>query len=150
MPPYSRQDCHLSYSSPRTEFYVKQHKVKGFPPITRTGSDMVRDMVEIHLYGDLRRHGEQPRTDRPTVVRVPLDGTLTVAQVLQQIGIAPQEVGQVFLNHKLLNSKSTMAPWLGYQAADERIPASSGYLEAVVLSGDRLGLFPVRMAMLVV
>jgi hypothetical protein len=107
-------------------------------------------MVEIHLYGDLRRYGEQPRTDRPTVIRLPINGTLTVAQVLRQVGIAPQEVGQVFLNHELLNTRFTMAPWLGYQTADERIPASGDYLETPVRSGDRLGLFPIKMTMLVV
>jgi hypothetical protein len=107
-------------------------------------------VIEIHLYGDLRRYGEQPRTDRPTVIHLPVGGTPTVAQVLRQIGIAPQEVGQIFLNHKLLNTGFSMAPWLGYLNADERIPASGGYLEASVRSGDRLGLFPVIMTMLVI
>jgi hypothetical protein len=107
-------------------------------------------MIEIHLYGDLRRHGEQPSVDRPTVIHLPVDGTATVAQVLQQVGIASEEVGQIFLNHKLLNTGFAMAPWLGYLNAAERIPAGGDYLRASVRSGDRLGLFPIRMTMLVV
>jgi len=107
-------------------------------------------MIEIHLYGNLRRHAEQPRAGRPSVVHLSSEDTPTLAQVLQQVGIAPGEVGHVFLNGRLLNTRSTMAPWLGYQTERERLPASSAYLETPVHSGDRLGLFPAQMAILVI
>ena len=107
-------------------------------------------MIEIHLYGSLRRYGEQPRADRPSVLRLSIEGTPTVAQVLQQVGIAPTEVGHVFLNGRLLNTGSTMAPWLGYQTAQARLPTSGDYLETPMHSGDRLGLFPADVPILVI
>ena len=76
--------------------------------------------------------------------------TGTIAQVLQQAGIAPQEVSQVFLNGKLLNTGSKMTLWLGYPTERERFPASGTYLETPIRSGDRLGLFPAKMSLLVV
>jgi len=106
--------------------------------------------VQIHLYGNLRHYGDQPRPDRPSVLHLSIAGRLTVAQALQQTGISPEQVGQVFLNGKLLNTRFTMAPWLGYPTEQERLPASGDYLETHVQSGDRLGLFPPNMAILVV
>ncbi len=108
------------------------------------------EMVRVHLYGDLRRYGNQPRADRDTIVTLPVPDRSTIAQVLAEIGIAPQEVAQIFLNNELLKPGSSMAPWLGYQTAEERLPASGAHLETSIRSGDRLGLFPRRMAMLVV
>lgn len=106
--------------------------------------------LQIHLYGNLRCYGDQPRPDRPSVLHLPIAGGLSVAQVLQRTGIPPEQVGQVFLNGKLLNTRSTMAPWLGYPTEQERLPASGDYLETRVANGDRLGLFPPNMTILVV
>jgi hypothetical protein len=83
-------------------------------------------------------------------VQLPLDNGETVGSVLREIGIDPAEVGQVFLNHRLLDTRCSMGFWLGYQSAKERIPARGTYLDAPVRSGDRLGIFPAKMAMLVV
>lgn len=107
-------------------------------------------MVEIHLYGELRRHSDQPRGDRESVVALPVTGVPTVGQVLAEVGIKPEEVAQIFLNGRLLKAGSSMAPWLGYQTARDRLPESGRHLDTPVRSGDRLGLFPPRMAMLVV
>ena len=107
-------------------------------------------MIKVHLYGDLRRHGDQPRADRDTIVTLPASDDSTVAKVLAEVGIDPEQVAQIFLNSQLLKAGSSMAPWLGYQTAVERLPASRSHLETVIRSGDRLGLFPGRMAMLVV
>ncbi len=107
-------------------------------------------VVEIHLYGPLRRYGEQPHADRPTVIHLPIEGTPDIGQVLEQAGIAPEEVSQVFLNGKLLNTSSKMASWLGYPTERERLPASGTYLETPIRSGDRLGLFPSSMSLLVI
>ena len=107
-------------------------------------------MIRVHLYGDLRRHSDQPRADRDTIVTLPASDDSTVAKVLAEVGIDPEQVAQIFLNGQLLKAGSSMAPWLGYQTAVERLPASRSHLETVIRSGDRLGLFPGRMAMLVV
>ncbi len=107
-------------------------------------------MIRVHLYGDLRRYGDQPRANRDTVVTLPASDESTVAEVLAAIGIEQDEVAQIFLNGQLLKAGSSMAPWLGYQTAVARMPANRSHLETVIRSGDRLGLFPGRMAMLVV
>ncbi len=106
-------------------------------------------MIRIHLYGDLRRYCEQSRPDRDSIINLPTDGDTTVAQVLQRAGIPPAEVAQIFLNGRLLQTTNSMAPWLGYQTAQEG-PLQHAKWDTPVRSGDRLGLFPGRMAMLVV
>lgn len=107
-------------------------------------------MVRVHLYGDLRRYGDQPLANDDTIAQVPVSDNATVGQVLAEIGLDPGEIAHIFLNNKLLKAGSSMAPWLGYQTAQERIPPGGLALDARVHSGDRLGLFPLRMAMLVV
>ncbi len=107
-------------------------------------------MIELHLYGDLRRHAPQKTTAGQSVIRLPIGNGETVGHVLRKAGIDPTEVGQIFLNGKLLNTRCSMAFWLSYQSAQERIPAGGSYLDAPVHSGDRLGVFPRKMAMLVV
>ncbi|HID61868.1 MAG TPA: hypothetical protein EYP49_03870, partial [Anaerolineae bacterium] len=89
-------------------------------------------MIEVHLYGDLRRYVEETSTGSKSVVQLPTDNQETVGSVLAQIGIDPAEVGQIFLNHRLLNTRSLMAFWLGYQSAKERIPIRGSYLDALV------------------
>ncbi len=107
-------------------------------------------MIEVHLYGDLRRYAEETSTGNKAVVQLVTDSHETIGSVLRQIGIDPAEVGHIFLNHQLLDTCCSMAPWLGYQSAEERIPAGESYLDAPVRPGDRLGIFPRKMAMLVV
>ena len=79
-------------------------------------------MIQVHLYGELRRYAEETSTSDQSVVHLPTDNGETVGSVLRQIGIDPLEVGQIFLNHQLLSTHCSMAPWLGYQSAEERIP----------------------------
>lgn len=107
-------------------------------------------MIEVHLYGDLRRYAKEPSTGTQSVVQLPIENHETVGNVLRRMGIDPAEVGQVFLNHRLLYTRCSMAFWLGHQSAVERIPTGGAYLDAPVRPGDRLGVFPTKMAMLVV
>jgi len=107
-------------------------------------------MISVHLYGELRQYGDQPRPDRDTVVKLAAAHNATVRTLLKQVGISPDDVAQIFLNGKLLKAGSSMAPWLGYQLSLDRLPADGDHLDAPVKSGDRLGLFPRNMAMLVV
>lgn len=84
-------------------------------------------MIEVHLYGWLRRHAAQSSVQRPSIAWVDLpEGT--VAQVLGILGIERQAVGNVFINGR-------------YD------PAA---LERIVRSGDRIGVFPTNMRMLYV
>ena len=109
-------------------------------------------MIEIHLYGTLRLFAKQKRGDKPSIISIPVpaDETITIAQILQEIGIPPEEAPQIFLNRKLLRSPSPMTFWLGYPSAEGRLPESGDYLDTQVSAGDRLGIFPPNMAMLVI
>ncbi len=107
-------------------------------------------MIELHLYGDLRRYAQERTASGQSVAQLPIGNGETVGSVLREIGIDPTEVGQIFLNGKLLNTRCSMSFWLGYQSAEERVPIGGSYLDAPVRSGDRLGVFPTKMTMLVV
>jgi len=116
--------------------------------LNQSGSD--DHMIELHLYGDLRRHAQEKMASDQTAIQLSLQDGETVGGLLRMLGIDPTEVGQIFLNHKLLSTRCSMAPWLGYQSAYERVPVHGSYLDAPVRRGDRLDVFPTKMAMLVV
>ncbi len=105
-------------------------------------------MIEVHLYGELRRLAPDPRPTRPSVVH--LADVETVADVLSHLGVTEDQVGTIFLNGRLLVTRNSMAPWLRYMTAGERVPDAGQPYQTPVRSGDRLGLFPANMAMLVV
>lgn len=107
-------------------------------------------MISIHLYGDLRRFGDQHRASKDTIVVLPATEGMTISHLLHAMGIPPQDVAQIFLNRQLLKPGSSMAPWLGYQTAERRMPVSGLPLDTPIRAGDRLALFPRTMAMLVV
>ena len=107
-------------------------------------------MIEIHLYGDLCRYAQEKTAGGQSVVQLPIGNGETVGGLLREVGVDSTEVGQIFLNHKLLNTRCSMAFWMGHQSARKRIPIGGSYLDASVRSGDRLGVFPTNMAMLVV
>ncbi|MBN1177831.1 MAG: hypothetical protein JXD18_01355 [Anaerolineae bacterium] len=101
-------------------------------------------MIEIYLYGRLRRYAPDARPDRESVVRVAPGEGETVGALLERVGIARDEPYHVFLNGALLSTRNTMAVWLSYQEG-----ANDG-LDVPARSGDRIGLFGRDMALLVV
>jgi hypothetical protein len=107
-------------------------------------------MVEVHLYGQLRRYAADPRPDRESVVRLEPRSGETVGTLLARLGIPPADVGHIFLNGTLLFTCNAMAPWLGYQQARAGAPTQDQGLDFPVRDGDRVGLFAQDMAMLVV
>ena len=105
-------------------------------------------MIEIHLYGSLRRYAPDSRPDRESVARLEPQPEETVGTALERLGISPAEVYHVFVNGALLSTRNSMAPWLKYQKVSER--ACSQGLDTPVQSGDRLGLFARDMGLLVI
>jgi hypothetical protein len=84
-------------------------------------------LIEVHLYGRLRRAAAQSGVHRPSVAWVDMtEGT--VAQVLEALGLDRAEVGNLFINGRYT-----------YAAVD-----------LTVRSGDRVGVFPTDMRMLYV
>lgn len=105
-------------------------------------------MIEVHLYGELRQLASDKRPTGQSVVH--LADVRTVADVLGHLGLPEDQVGTVFLNGRLLATQNSMAPWLSYTTVGERAPDAGQPYQTLLRPGDRLGLFPASMAMLVV
>jgi hypothetical protein len=105
-------------------------------------------MVEVRLYGKLRRYGEDRRPNG--ISRRLLKAPTTVGSLLQQMGVPREDIAHIFLNGRLLYSISPMALWLRYPEPEGRVPPKGDVWEAVVQEGDRVALFGRDMALLVV
>jgi hypothetical protein len=73
----------------------------------------------------------------------------TLGQVLAELGIKLDEVSNVFLNGRLL-PRSTYPITLGYPLAAQAPLSPEGCLSTPVHPGDRLGIFPHNMGVVVV
>ena len=105
-------------------------------------------MIDVHLFGKLRAYAGDADTAPGCVVRRKPRPDETVASLLDVLGISPDEVFTVFVNHKLLAARNTMAHWLGYRQVRES--PFDWNLDVPVKSGDRVGLFGREMSQLVV
>lgn len=84
-------------------------------------------MIEIHLYGSLRRFAENPAVNAESIARVEWRKDDTVADVLTRLGVDhTNEVSNVFINGTY-----------HYRAREMRVQ-----------DGDRLGVFPRNMSLL--
>jgi len=82
-------------------------------------------MLEVHLYGKLRRFTGNLDPARESIVRVPTRKGDTIADVARRIGIPDKDLGpNIFLNGE-------------YSALSRKVN-----------NGDRLGLFPDDMVLL--
>jgi len=82
-------------------------------------------LIEVHLYGKLRRFSENQDPRRKSVIQVPAEDGDTIESVIRRIGIPMSEVGSnIFLNGE-------------YSKLTRRVE-----------DGDRLGLFPDDMQLL--
>jgi len=110
-------------------------------------------VIEVHLYGKLRRHAPASRASGQSVVRLEVEDEETVATVLERVGIPPGDVCHIFVNGAILSTENSMAPWLKYQQAGGGSGGRSDATEPFdtrVYDGDRLGVFAHDMALLVV
>jgi hypothetical protein len=84
-------------------------------------------MVEVHLYGKLRRFSDNLEPTRDSIISVKVREGETIRDIIGRIGIPLEELGQnIFLNGRYFD------------------------IERPVKDGDRLGLFPDNMAMVIV
>lgn len=108
-------------------------------------------MVEVHFYGgSLRRYIPQCGPAEACTVQVQPQPGETVGNVLARLGIPVTEVYHAFLNGKLLWTRNSMAPYLGYPQAQAGRVSQGPEADTPVRDGDRLGLFGRDMALLVV
>jgi hypothetical protein len=82
-------------------------------------------MIDIHLYGKLRRFSRDSNPRRESVLPMEVKGGETIADIIMRIGIPPEELGRnIFLNGEI------------------------SALERTVKDCDRLGIFPDDMQLL--
>ncbi len=82
-------------------------------------------MIEVHLYGKLRRFTDNQDPAQDSIVNVPVKQGDTIEDIIRRIGMPLEEIGNnIFLNGE-------------YSA-----------LERQVNDGDRLGIFPDNMQLL--
>jgi hypothetical protein len=105
-------------------------------------------LIEVRLFGDLRHRAGQGAASG-TVVYLSAEAGGTVGQVFARVGIDLAEVGNVFLNGRLL-PRAVYPMTLGYPLAAEQPLAGDDYLAVPVRSGDRVGIFPRNMSSVVV
>jgi hypothetical protein len=102
-------------------------------------------MVEIRLYGKLRRYAD----DNPdSIIRISPESNETLGSLLNRLNIPLDDIYSIFYNSKLLAARSGMARWIGYQQV--RSNPFDWDLNVSVQSSDRIGLFGRDMAALVV
>lgn len=82
-------------------------------------------MIEIHLYGKLRRFSDNLDPTRDSIVNLPVEEGDTIEDIIRRIGIPNEDIGSnIFLNGE-------------YSALKRRVS-----------DGDRLGVFPDNMQLL--
>jgi hypothetical protein len=106
-------------------------------------------LIEVRLYGELRRYASPAVRGRGTVMYLPAKGSETVGQVLAQLRIDLAQVGNMFLNGRIL-PRSSYPVLLGYPVAADGPLSADDCLKTFVQPGDRLGIFPRNMAAVVV
>ena len=105
-------------------------------------------MVEIHLYGKLRRYVKESEALQGNVMTVAPQPDETLEQLLARVGIPLDEIYNIFFNSKLLATHSPMAHWMRYQQVHAN--PLEWKLDIAVKAGDRIGLFGRDMAALII
>lgn len=105
-------------------------------------------MVSIHLYGKLRRYAEDSSASSDSIIRAEVREKESLYDFLTRLGMDVDELYTIFINSRLLTSRTRIAPFLGYQqVCDENCQNWS--LSVIVNDGDRIGLFGADMPALV-
>jgi hypothetical protein len=105
-------------------------------------------MAEIHLFGKLRSFTQDSQDGLNPVIRIEPGPGQTVGSLIADLGIPLEEIYTIFLNHKLLATRSGMAVWLGHRQVGA--DPFDWKLDLPLKTGDRLGLFGRDMAALVI
>jgi hypothetical protein len=105
-------------------------------------------MVDIRLFGKLRHFVKEPEAGHDNLMRIVPQPKESLEQLLARIGIPLDDIYTIFLNSRLLATRSQMAYRMGYQQVHEN--PLDWNLEVAVKAGDRIGVFGRDMAALVV
>ena len=106
-------------------------------------------MIEVHLYGKLRRFfNSEPVSKNRHVIMLDPEPDLTIGVILEHVGIPLDEVYHLFYNRKILSTHCSMAETLGYRQENDN--PNEWDMDFRVNDGDRIGLFGKDMSALVV
>jgi hypothetical protein len=105
-------------------------------------------MVEIRLFGKLRRYAQDNQPDRGNFIRVSPGADETLGMLLSRLEIPVDEIYSIFFNSKLLATRTGMASWIGYRQV--RTDPFDWNLNVAIQPADRIGLFGRDMSALVV
>lgn len=96
-------------------------------------------MIEIHLYGKLRRFSGDGVHPGEGIVKVEGRPEETICSLLERLGIPVSEINHVFLNSKLQATRVSHAELYDLPMANREM--DQWELEIAVGDHDRLGLF---------
>ena len=105
-------------------------------------------MISIHLYGKLRRFALDDSPSGNSILEIVAMENETLQMLLDRVGIGIDELYTIFINAKLLTSRTQYATYLGYQQVCEE-NCQGWDLTVIINDGDRLGLFGPDMPALV-
>ena len=103
-------------------------------------------MIEMHLYGNLRSYAENYRPMMDVVLWREIRDGETLASLLDETGIPSSEIGHIFLNAKLLVTRTSSGALYGYP--QQRDTVFDWDLDLPLTNGDRIGLFGTDMSVL--
>ena len=103
-------------------------------------------MVEVHLYGTLRRYAEADRAGQEVIIRAESGPADTMGSFLERIGVPVEEINHVFLSAKLVATRNQLVALYGYPQIGSDL--SDWDLKVAIGDGDRVGLFGRDMAVL--
>ena len=105
-------------------------------------------MIEIRIFGKLHRYMGESDATPGNMMKIEPRPSETMGELLTRINIPVDEVHTIFLNFRLLASRSKMAYRMGYlQVGKDPLEWK---LDIEVKAGDRVGLFGSDMSALVV
>ena len=105
-------------------------------------------MVSIHLFGKLRRYAADKSPSGNSVIEAEVLENEGLYDFLLRLGFDIGELYTIFINSRLLTSRTKMAPFLGYQQVCEE-DCLCWELSETIKDGDRIGLFGEDMPALV-
>jgi len=105
-------------------------------------------MISIHLYGKLRRYAPDKSPSGISVLEIEAIENETLQMLLDRIGMGIDELYTIFINSKLLTSRTRYATFLGYHQVHEE-DCQGWDLTVVIKDGDRIGFFGPDMPALV-
>ncbi|MBT3323377.1 MAG: hypothetical protein HN392_13915 [Anaerolineae bacterium] len=105
-------------------------------------------MVSIRLYGNLRRYAKNKSAASDSIIEAEVKENEEIYDFLERLGFDIGELYTIFVNSRLLTSRTKIAPFLGYQQVCED-ECLCWELKEIIKDGDRIGLFGEDMPALV-